>query len=122
MQEQKIAALVQELWEAKGRVRALEDSASVHEGDYAVMQTGLEDARQAGRCLAEQLAAQTATVAALEDQMAGLKRCMAARDAEIDKVYEQLRVAQRELDQSRRESAAQVKVRGILFALYSYCY
>ena len=120
MQEQKIAALVRELWEAKDRLRVLEDSASAREGDYAVMQTGLEDARQAGRCLAEQLAAQTATVAALEDQMAGLKRCMAARDAEIDKVYEQLRVAQRELDQSRRESAAQVKVRSIVFALYRY--
>ena len=84
------------------------------------LQTGLEDARQAGRCVAEQLAAQTATVAALEDQMSGLRRCMAAREAEFDKVYEQLRVAQRELDQSRRESAAQVKVRSIVFALYRY--
>ena len=60
---------------------------------------------------AEQLSVQTATIASLQTEVSALQRCVMARDAELEQVYEKLRVAQRALDQSIRTSTSDSNVR-----------
>lgn len=103
VQEQEIAALAQELRGAMTRIHALEDAASVRDG----VQVSLEDAHQT---LTAQLHEQVETITALQEKVSTLRGCIDMRDAEIGRLDERLYLAQRELDQSRRESAAQVEV------------
>ena len=70
----------------------------------------LEDARQTGRLLIERLDEQTQTIVGLQDKALQLQDYIAFRENEIEKLSEQLRVVQRELDRTKRESAAKVNV------------
>ena len=120
VQQQEIATLLRELRGAKARRRALEDAASMPEGDCTAVQL-------AGRIGPEQLDAQTEIAAAMKNKVSGLQDCVVRRDAEITKLHEQLYGVQRELDQAKRESAAKVKVRHAPFllvqiAVLMYCF
>lgn len=84
MQTQETAAFVQQSRGASDRDHAPENAAT------------------------EQLRAQ---VAALQDTVCALQACVAARDTELDRVNESLRVAQRDLDQAIRASSSDLRVR-----------
>lgn len=79
-------------------------------GSPNVLARELEAVRQAGRVLVERLDEQTQTMVGLQGEAMQLQGCIALRDEEIKKLNEQLRVVQRELDETRRESLAKVKV------------
>ena len=81
----------------------------------------LEDARQTGRLLVEQLDEQTQTIVGLQDKALQLQDFIAFRENEIEKLNEQLRVVQRELEQTKRESVAKVKVCRTIVCCYSSC-
>ena len=110
VQEQEVAALARVLRDANARIYALEEVAIIRGGHSDAIQVSLEDARLTGRSMAAQFHEQTETSAALQEKASGLQACVTVRDAEIDRLNERLSLVQRAPDQSRRESAAQVKV------------
>ena len=109
VQRQEVAALARDLEDAIARIHALEEAARTRDGLHNTIQV-LQEAHYAGRSLVTQLYEQTETITALQQNAFQLQASTALREAEIDKVNERLRLVERELDQSRRESAAQVQV------------
>ena len=110
VQEQEVAALAQVLRDANARICALEEVAIIRDGRLDSIQVSLQDARPTGSSMTAQLHDQTEMIAALEEKASTLQACVTVRDAEIVALNDRLRLVQRELDQSKRESVAQVKV------------
>ena len=101
MQNQEIAALMQQLRDAGAYINNLERAAStrVHEVETAAN---------------EQLRAQAASIVALQSELSTLHNCVATRDADLHRANETIRATRRDLDQTARAARADVKVRRLL--------
>ena len=113
--EQEVAALGHVLRDVNVRIHALKGVLIARDGPSHELQVSPQDAGRTGPSMFAQCQEQTETITALRETASALQACVTVRDAEIDALNERLFLVQRELDQSRRESAAQVKVSHLLF-------
>ena len=110
VQEQEVAALAHVLRDVNVRIHALKGVLIARDGPSHELQVSPQDAGRTGPSMFAQCQEQTETITALRETASALQACVTVRDAEIDALNERLFLVQRELDQSKRESVAQVKV------------